>query len=431
VILVGAMVACGESLRYPQRKDIPRWWQETRAFYCPLANSGAGSSLMKYKTEYLPDDFKTFRDMDLILDDAQRLGTNVIYLVDYWEPDYEHKSDYRPKLKWGGDKAFREGIEKVHRRGGKVICYLEALIITRETELGRGEGLEWAMLDDKGNPYPYYGRPRFLLMYPGEGSGWVDYIVGVAGRLARDFKIDGIHLDSYGVHLDHVLPDHNPRHLHGKDTESFHKGALELVTRMRAEIRKYVPDAVLILEGAERTDMLDACDGAQFECLEKLRKKPWFGQKKYPMFTSGFAIEEMQEILDTGQNLALSPWWFKAHPGGRDEKRLKEKTDKSNRFDQIMALHRYHNLLYANDLVPDPPADFDALFDGIIEALNKKGWGSEFRYPPLARTASKYMAAYRRHEDQLKREPADVIREMLEQASRRSLRADTGSPKAK
>ncbi|MBN2473624.1 MAG: hypothetical protein JXB62_03370 [Pirellulales bacterium] len=27
-------------LRYPQRPDIPLRWQNTRAFYCPLANSG-------------------------------------------------------------------------------------------------------------------------------------------------------------------------------------------------------------------------------------------------------------------------------------------------------------------------------------------------------------------------------------------------------
>jgi len=431
VLLAGCATVTAQPLRYPQRKDIPRWWQETRAFYCPLANSGAGSSLMKYRTERMPDDFKTFRDLDKVLDDAQALGTNVIYLVDYWEPDYEHKSDYRPKLKWGGDRAFREGIEKVHRRGGRVICYLEALIITRETELGRKEGPKWAMMDDKGNPYPYYGRDRFLLMYPGEGSGWVDYIVGVAGRLARDFKIDGIHLDSYGVHLDHVLPDHNPLHPRGQDTESFHKGALELVTRMRAEIRKYVPDAVLILEGAERTDMLDACDGAQFECLEKLRKKPWFSQKRYPIFTSAFAIEEMQDILDADQNLALSPWWFKAHPGGRDEKRLRAKTDKSNRFDQIESLHRYHNLLQANNLVPDPPADFKALFDGIIESLNAKGWGSEFYYRPLTKTASKYLTAYRRNKDKLHRGPADGIRQMLEKASQRPVRSNAEPRKTK
>lgn len=401
-----------DKARYVDRPDIPAWWQNTRAFYCPLANSGAGSSLMKYRTERA-DGFESFRDLDKMLDDAERLGTNVIYLVDYWEPDYEDKSDYRPKLRWGGDEAFREGIEKVHRRGGRVILYLEALIITRDTELGRTMGPAWAMMDEKGNYYPYYGRDRFYLMYPGPGSGWVEYIAGAAGRLAWDFKIDGVHLDSYGVHLDHVLKDYNPKHPQGKDLEAFHRGAVELVKRVRAELRKHVPEAVVILEGCERTDLLEVCDGAQFESLPKLKAKPWYHSRRYPVFTSSFELDEMQAILDEGHNLALSPWWFQV-PGRRDRKELlEEKTDKNNRFDQIMALHRYHNALQANGLLPKPTAKFGVLFEGIIKQLDSRGWNSAFDCAPLRVQARRYITQYERHEKVLQRLPADAIRDML------------------
>lgn len=399
--------------RYPDRPDIPEWWQNTRAFYCPLANSGAGSSLMKYKTERLPAGFKSFSDLDLMLDDARAIGTNVVYLVDYWEPDYEHKSDYRPKAKWGGEEAFRAGIDKVHQRGGRVILYLEALIIHRQTELGRTKGPQWAVMDENGEYLPYYGRQQYYIMYPGPGCGWVDYIAGVAERLARDYRIDGVHLDSYGVHLDHVKPDHNPLHPRGKDVETFHRGAVELVRRVRAAIRKHVPKAVVLLEGAERTDLLEVCDGAQFECLSKLKDKPWFRNHRYPIFTSSFELDEMRAILDAGQNLALSPWWFEK-PRGRDRKALlEEPTDKRRRFDQIMALHRYHNVLAANDLLPSRTADFPAISDGIIEMLNRKGWGSEFVYPSLRVQGRRYVDAYTRNEEGLKRTAADAIREML------------------
>ena len=417
-LLTWPLYACAQSaMRYPDRPDIPKWWQNTRAFYCPLANSGAGASLMKYKTER-SDGFESFHDLPVMLDDAERLGTNVIYLVDYWEPDYEHKADYRPKLKWGGDDAFREGIEKVHARGGRIICYLEALIVHRETPLGKQMGPKWAMMDEQGGYYPYYGRDRFYLMYPGEGSGWADFIVNVAGRLARDFKIDGVHLDSYGVHLDHVLPDYNPAHPHGKNKEAFHPAAVDLVRRMRAEMRKYVPEAVVILEGAERTDLLDVCDGAQFENLEKLKQKPWYGQRKYPIFTSSFDLKEMGEILDEGHNLALSPWWFNAHPGDRDNRRLLERTDKNRRFRQLEILHRYHNILYANDALPKRPVDFNDLFDSIIAHLNKVEWKGEFYHPPLQTAAKRYMKTYNEHRDDLNREPADVLREMLKRAEK-------------
>jgi hypothetical protein len=413
ILATMAASACAESMRYPDRPDIPEWWQNTRAIYCPWENSGAGSSLMKYKT-HKSEGFEDFRKLDLVLDHARKLGTDTIYLVGYWEPSYEYKADYEPKVKAGGKDAFREGIERVHARGGRVIVYLEALIISRKTELGRTRGPEWAMMDAQGNYYSYYNTgDRFYIMYPGEGSGWTDYIVGVAERLAREYKIDGVHLDSYGVHLDHVKPDYNPLHPTGKDVESFHRGAVELVSRMRAAIRKHVPHGVVILEGAERTDLLDVCDGAQFENLAKLKDKPWYGQRKYPIFTSSFSIERMEDILQADHNLALSPWWFRDHVRGRDEKRLKKDTDKRSRWDQLESLHLYHNILYANDLLPRRQADFEKLEEGIIRMLNHKGWDSEFRYPPLYQIARQYMAIYNRNEDRLDRSPADAIHDML------------------
>lgn len=410
-----ACSGAAQPLRYAERPDIPRWWQENRAFYCPLANSGAGSSLMKYRTERT-EGFESFLDLDRMLDDAKRLGTNVVYLVDYWDPDYEHKSDYRPKRKWGGEEAFRRGIEEVHARGGRVILYLEALIIHRDSDLGRKMGPKWAMMDEKGEYYGYYGRNQYYIMYPGPGSGWADYLVGVAGGLARDFRIDGVHLDSYGVHLDHVKPDHNPLHPQGRDVETFHRGAVDLVRRIRAELRKYVPEAVVILEGAERTDLLEACDGAQFESLAKLKDKPWYHQRRYPIYTSSFELAEMQSILDEGHNLALSPWWFQT-PGKRDRRRLLEElTDKNSRFDQIIALHRYHNFLEADGRLPGRGADFDAIFNGIIERLNRDGWGKSFVYSPLRTAGRRYVGLYERYAGQFKRSPADAIREMLRKA---------------
>jgi hypothetical protein len=405
-----------QSSPYPDRKDVPVWWQTTRAFYCPWENSGAGSSLMQFKASR-DKGFESFADLDKVLDDAARLGTKVLYLVGYWEPDYEHKADYRPKLRWGGDEAFRKGIEKVHQRGGRVILYLEAFIISRKTALGQTEGPKWAMMDAAGKYYSYYATgDRFYLMYPGKGSGWTDYLAGVAGRLARDYRIDGVHLDSYG--LQWGWKDYNPAHPDGKDPESFNRGAVELVRRVRQELRRYVPDAVVILEGAEQTALLDACDGAQIESLAVLNRKPWARAGRYPIFTSSFSLEEMQRILDQGHNLALSPWWFQARPRGRDEKSLLNKTDKNSRWDQIEALHRYDNILRANGLVPEPPADFDGLFNGIVEQLNKNGWASRFEYPPLVATAKRYITAYNHDKDGLAREPADAIRGLLDAVKR-------------
>jgi len=430
-----ASPAAEPSSRYPSRPDIPDWWKNTRAIYCPWENSGAGSSLMQFKA-HRDKGFETFADLDKVLDDGLRLGTGTLYLVGYWEPDYEHKAEYRPKLKWGGETALRQGIEKVHRRGGRVMLYLEAFIISRDTELGRTRGPKWAMMDEKGRYYSYYDTgERFYLMYPGPGSGWTDYIVGVAGRLARDFRIDGVHLDSYG--LQWGWKDYHPDHPEGRSPDSFNRGAVELVRRVRAELRKHVPDAVVILEGAEQTELLEVCDGAQIESLEVLNRKPWVRAGAsarattcpYPIFTSSFSLEEMRSILQQGHNLALSPWWFQGHPRGRDEKALTSPTDKRSRFGQIEALHRYHNILWVNGRVPRPPADFAAISQGIIEYLNRNGWNSRFEYPPLANAAKRYIAAYEREKERLTRENADGLREMLAAAATQPLTDLPGSVK--
>lgn len=366
---------------------------------------------MKYRTERSRG-FESFDDFPVMLEDARRLGTDVIYLVDFWEPDYEHKADYRPKEKWGGAEAFRRGIERVHARGGRVICYLEAFIISRDTDLARGDGRDFAMMDDQGHYYAYYDtRDRFYLMQPGEGSGWTDHLVAVAGRLAREYRIDGVHLDSYGLQWN--WRDHNPLRPAAKDPAVFNRGAVELVRRVRAELRKHVPDAVVILEGAERTELLDVCDGAQIESLPVLRRKPWHDAGRYPIYTSSFELEEMRAILDAGHNLALSPWWFDNTISDRERRRLLGPTDKNSRFDQLMTLHKLHNILLANDLLPEQRADFARLFDGIIEELNRRQWRGEFGFAPLRQAAERYLRTYDASRGVISRTPADMIRDML------------------
>jgi hypothetical protein len=230
--------------------------------------------------------------------------------------------------------------------------------------------------------------------------------------MARKDRIDGVHLDSYGLQWD--WRDHNPRHPNGKDPRSFNRGAIDLVKRVRAEMRKHVPEAVVILEGAEHTELLDACDGAQIESLQVLKRKPWWRQRKYPIFTSSFELTEMKAILDEGYQLALSPWWFRDKPRGRDKERLTTLTDKRNRFDQIESLNIYNNLLTANDIEGAlPTGTSERISQSIIDQLNKLGWKGEFTNEAMASAAKKVLALYEKHKDDLKRTPADKLKSWL------------------
>jgi len=69
---------------------------------------------------------KSFEDLPIFLSEAQALGSNIVYLVDYWEgvpadagADYGNKGDYIPRSDLGGAAAFTDGIRKsISKVGG-------------------------------------------------------------------------------------------------------------------------------------------------------------------------------------------------------------------------------------------------------------------------------------------------------------------------
>lgn len=288
-----------------------------------------------------------------VLDDARKLGCNCIYLVDYWEPNYENKGDYIPRADLGGPDALKRGVAAVHAAGGRVILYLEAFLVTRTNPVGVAHP-DWAMLDANGRPYTYYGRDRFYLMYPGTGSGWTEYLCSLAEKMVRDYDVDGFHLDSYGCQWD--WKDYNHAHPGAADPSGFNKGAVNLVRTLRERIRKVKPDAVVLLECCERTELLDVCDGGQLDSaawqyspVKVLSEKPWVNDRAYKVFTSHFSMEENERILRMGYNLSLAPWFIQDPPHERDFEKMRERIDKKGRWkDRITTLWYWDNLLYVN-----------------------------------------------------------------------------------
>jgi hypothetical protein len=330
--------------------ESPQWWKQTRSIYASFDLSGAGGPLMKFPSDDIHKKLGTFRNLPVLLDEARRLGCNCVYLVSWWEPDYAgNKGDYEIRGDLGGPEAFKEGIAGIHQMGGRIILYLEPFIITRTSDVGRSHGPEWCMKDTGGRAQSYYGNRKYFLMWPGEGSGWSDYICGVAEELVRRYGVDGFHLDSYGCQWD--LKDADPRH-----TGSFNEGAVDLVRNMRRRIRRIKGDAIIMLECCERTELLDVCDGGQIESgawqhspVKVLNEKPWVSQCKYKAFTSHYSMEEMDKILRMGYNLSLSPWWFENHTGEKDFERMSRHIDERNEWIRRMRiLWNWDNLLYIN-----------------------------------------------------------------------------------
>ena len=350
------MLLCSPGIRAVQS---PPWWRQTRAIYASFDLSGAGGPLMKFPSDDINKKLRTLGNLPILLEEARKLGCSCLYLVSYWHPDYAgNKGDYQIRTDLGGPQAFKEGVEKLHAAGGRIILYLEPFIITRTSKVGREHGLDWCMKDPKGNPQTYYGNAKYYLMWPAQGSGWTDYIIQVAERLVRDFKVDGFHLDSYGCQWD--LKDSDPKH-----KGSFNAGAINLVRTMRQRIKRINPDAIIILECCERTELLDLCDGGQIESgawlyspVKVLNEKPWVVDRKYKAFTSHYSMTEMDKILDMGYNFSLCPWWFENNTTEKDFERMRRRiTRPDDWIKRVRILWNWDNLLYINNI--PRPANID------------------------------------------------------------------------
>ncbi len=146
---------------------------------------------------------KKFEELPTILNQAQALGTNIIYLWDYWQqafrysmPHYWNKGDYQARADLGGERALKEGIRLVHSQGGKIIFYIEPFIayvasaIATENENGE----KWQAYNAKGatkNQDPYRDEYYKFLSYHQQ---WTDHIVKVAKRIIGEYNYPEDHV---------------------------------------------------------------------------------------------------------------------------------------------------------------------------------------------------------------------------------------------
>lgn len=290
----------------------------------PVAG-GAGSALMSFGARTqpprtLPEHIASFHDLPVLLQQARRLGSDVMYLVDYWEGGYFVKGEYAPRADLGGPDAFRHGVAAVHEAGGRVIVYLEAFILSRECDIGRSHGLDWAMLDPDGSPkaYPTPDGANYYLMWP--NSGFADYLASLAERMIADYDVDGFHLDSYGCQSGWF--DHHPAHVDGLEAGAFDTGSVDLLRNFRNRVRTAKPDAVVMIEGSDRRDLLAVADAAQDWSLRHLETKPWVLGSK--IFTSEFGLPQMERILALDHCVSAASWWLRDLPTSEELRTLRE-----------------------------------------------------------------------------------------------------------
>ncbi len=243
--------------------STPAWFRDTGAIYTPTGG-GAGGIYLSL-TPVLPLTYRipSFLRLTDLLDEAKALGTNVLYLIDYWEgasqgndPPYFNKGDYMPRRDLRGDleaeEALTEGIARVHQEGGRVLLYIEPFTVYQYSTIGQAMGAMWGGrrwdgklwgLDVSDLDYPNYDKAyEMVAPFP----EWQDYVISIAERLIGNYGADGIVLDSYAWQMNR--PMYNSEEKFPHSAQDYSRGVLRLVERVRDAIQKINADAVVIGE---------------------------------------------------------------------------------------------------------------------------------------------------------------------------------------
>jgi hypothetical protein len=256
----------------------------------------------------------SFHELPRFLTEARSLGSNIVYLVEYWDGGYLNMGDFQPYPELGGPEALKAGIHALHEQGGRIILYLCGFVVHRtRSEVGRRFGAQWAIQHHDGRYHGYQNTGEdYFQMWSGSGSGWADYLANLSAGLVRDFDVDGIYLDCYGC--ESGWQDHHPDHPGGLEPGEFDRRTTDLLHQVRCSVRQAKGDAVVFMEGCELEDQLAAVDGAQDWTLAVLQKRPWQRQPPCKILTAEFDLPSMERILAMGHSISLAAWWLQGLP---------------------------------------------------------------------------------------------------------------------
>lgn len=295
------------------KEDIPGWFRQTVALYAPCTET-SGGSLLTLPVQVLCEKISHFEQLGRLLAEAQSLGTNLLYLTDYWEgvggcidpySCWINKGEYVPRSDFGGASALAEAIRQVHAMDGRVVLYVEPFIVYILSDLGQTRARRWAMCDASGQWYfPYFAN---WTMCP-NCAEWRWWLCDVCHELIQSLGADGLYFDSFGFQWDWEC--FSPLHAHQPGEADFEQGVYRLIAQVREVVRAVNPDAVVMTEGPQR-QTLRFSDGSQHWDIAQILASPGLEHlARYRLFVGGYNIDSINLAAAFGYNLALGPLWL-------------------------------------------------------------------------------------------------------------------------
>jgi hypothetical protein len=183
-----------------------------------------------------------------------------------------------------------------------------------------------------------------------------------------EYDIDGVHIDSFGAQR-RGYRCVNKAHGHPIDgAQVFHDGRTALAKEVRAAIQAKNPEAVVMIELPDMMALFEFVDGSQDWGFGALRRRPlWDKAGLTDVFTAGWSLDHIHQVLAAGHKLSLGRFWIEAPEGLACTEAVKsrildyrnEKPASNNRKlaylkDAAHALFKWHNAgLLQNLSMPD------------------------------------------------------------------------------
>jgi hypothetical protein len=146
-------------------------------------------------------------------------------------------------------------------------------------------------------------------------EGWVNYLASVAQRIGQ-YGADGIFIDSQGWKLELwkcMVKAH--KHPLG-DPEVFNTGCVNLAKEVRAALQSANPEAIIITEGPTLEPQFQYKDGSLDGGLNKfVTSWLWDAQGNTDTITTGFSLDDWNQIVAIGAKLGCPGQFFDNPPG--------------------------------------------------------------------------------------------------------------------
>ena len=196
---------------------------------------------------------QNYHDYPVVLADKQRLGGDLFHIPGFHRPvrlntekvyNWINRGDYQITAdNMGGFEAAKQGVEAIHRQGGRVLYYVEGLIMWKLSRIGLAKGKEWALMEKDGSYTEHY--KGFWHMCP-SCEAWSHYLADTCAEIVRELDIDGFFIDSSCATFYHEC--YNPAHNH-PSPQTWNWGLRRMLRMVREAVDKVKPGTIITVEG--------------------------------------------------------------------------------------------------------------------------------------------------------------------------------------